>query len=241
MVGIVAGRLKERFGKPAFVAGFEGGLGRGSARSIAGIDIGGIVREAHQAGVLDAGGGHAMAAGFSLRPDQVGAVSRFSGGAFCSGGHKPWQRSANAGRAHLARRSNRRVGARHRSRRALWRGQCGAHPCDRRCAGCFRRRGRKGPCPVALGGRRRRASGCHRIPHRGYRSRPRIAGRARTRGYTPQAACAPKNGTAACGFSCTWRTPPRRASERLPRQLSAFIAASSRGCAGAREGPSSIG
>ncbi len=70
VVGIVAGRLKERFGKPAFVAGFEGGLGRGSARSIAGIDIGSIVREAHLAGVLDAGGGHAMAAGFSLRPDQ---------------------------------------------------------------------------------------------------------------------------------------------------------------------------
>jgi len=42
VVGIVAGRLKERFGKPALVAGFEGGLGRGSARSIPGIDIGGV-------------------------------------------------------------------------------------------------------------------------------------------------------------------------------------------------------
>ena len=70
VVGIVAGRLKERFSKPAFVAGFEGGLGRGSARSVPGIDIGSVVREAHLAGVLDAGGGHAMAAGFSLRPDQ---------------------------------------------------------------------------------------------------------------------------------------------------------------------------
>ena len=40
VVGIVAGRLKERFAKPAFVAGFEGGMGRGSARSIPGIDIG---------------------------------------------------------------------------------------------------------------------------------------------------------------------------------------------------------
>ena len=46
VVGIVAGRLKDRFGKPAFVAGFEGGLGRGSARSIPGIDIGAIVRAA---------------------------------------------------------------------------------------------------------------------------------------------------------------------------------------------------
>jgi single-stranded-DNA-specific exonuclease len=70
VVGIVAGRLKDRFGKPSFVAGFEGGLGRGSARSVAGVDIGRIVRDAREAGVLDAGGGHAMAAGFSLRPEQ---------------------------------------------------------------------------------------------------------------------------------------------------------------------------
>ena len=70
VVGIVAGRLKERFAKPAFVAGFEGGMGRGSARSIPGVDIGAIVRAAREAGTLDAGGGHAMAAGFSLRPEQ---------------------------------------------------------------------------------------------------------------------------------------------------------------------------
>jgi single-stranded-DNA-specific exonuclease len=71
VVGIVAGRLKERFAKPAFVAGFEGGLGRGSARSVAGIDVGALVRGARDAGVLEAGGGHAMAAGFSLRPEQT--------------------------------------------------------------------------------------------------------------------------------------------------------------------------
>jgi single-stranded-DNA-specific exonuclease len=70
VVGIVAGWLKERFLKPTFVAGFEGGLGRGSARSIAGVDIGAIVRAAREGGTLDAGGGHAMAAGFSLRPEQ---------------------------------------------------------------------------------------------------------------------------------------------------------------------------
>jgi single-stranded-DNA-specific exonuclease len=70
VVGIVAGRLKERFAKPAFVAGFEGGLGRGSARSVAGVDIGAVIRAARDAGTLEAGGGHAMAAGFSLRPEQ---------------------------------------------------------------------------------------------------------------------------------------------------------------------------
>ncbi|MDE2135053.1 MAG: single-stranded-DNA-specific exonuclease RecJ [Alphaproteobacteria bacterium] len=70
VVGVVAGRLKERFAKPAFVAGFEGGLGRGSVRSIAGVNVGAIVRAAREAGALDTGGGHAMAAGFSLRPEQ---------------------------------------------------------------------------------------------------------------------------------------------------------------------------
>jgi single-stranded-DNA-specific exonuclease len=77
VVGIVAGRLKERFAKPAFVAGFEGGLGRGSARSIAGVDIGAIVRAARETGALDAGGGHAMAAGFSLRPAQTDQFRAF--------------------------------------------------------------------------------------------------------------------------------------------------------------------
>lgn len=66
VVGIVAGRLKDRFRKPAFVVGFEGKNGRGSARSVAGIDIGRIVRAACDEGLLDSGGGHAMAAGFAL-------------------------------------------------------------------------------------------------------------------------------------------------------------------------------
>ncbi len=77
VVGIVAGRLKERFGKPAFVAGFEGGMGRGSARSIPGIDIGGIIRAAAEAKVIEYGGGHAMAAGFSLMAGQLDGFRRF--------------------------------------------------------------------------------------------------------------------------------------------------------------------
>jgi single-stranded-DNA-specific exonuclease len=77
VVGIVAGRLKERFDKPALVAGFEGGMGRGSARSVAGVDIGAIVRAAHQKGLLESGGGHAMAAGFSLHADKCDAFRRF--------------------------------------------------------------------------------------------------------------------------------------------------------------------
>ena len=77
VVGIVAGRLKERFAKPAFVAGFEGGMGRGSARSIPGIDIGGIIRAAAEAGHIEYGGGHAMAAGFSLTAAQLEGFGRY--------------------------------------------------------------------------------------------------------------------------------------------------------------------
>ncbi len=77
VVGIVAGRLKERFNKPALVAGFEGGMGRGSARSIPGVDIGAIMRAAHEKGLLESGGGHAMAAGFSLAVLKLDAFREF--------------------------------------------------------------------------------------------------------------------------------------------------------------------
>jgi single-stranded-DNA-specific exonuclease len=86
VVGIVAGRLKERFNKPAFVAGFEGGLGRGSARSVLGINVGAMVRAAHENGVIESGGGHAMAAGFGLTPAQVEPFRVFLLEAFAKGG-----------------------------------------------------------------------------------------------------------------------------------------------------------
>ncbi len=86
VVGIVAGRLKERFGKPAFVAGFEGGMGRGSARSIPGIDIGGIIRASAEAKVIEYGGGHAMAAGFSLMAAQLDGFRRFVEDRFANAG-----------------------------------------------------------------------------------------------------------------------------------------------------------
>jgi single-stranded-DNA-specific exonuclease len=85
VVGIVAGRLKDRFGKPSFVAGFEGGLGRGSARSVAGVDIGAVMRAAKEAGVIESGGGHAMAAGFSLHAHQAEAFQAFLAGTFADG------------------------------------------------------------------------------------------------------------------------------------------------------------
>ena len=67
VIGIVAGRLKERFRRPAIViAECEDGTGKGSGRSISGVDLGAAVLAAKDSGLLIAGGGHAMAAGLTL-------------------------------------------------------------------------------------------------------------------------------------------------------------------------------
>ena len=69
VIGIVAGRLKERFGRPAIViAETQDGTGKGSGRSISGVDLGAAVLAAKDSGLLIAGGGHAMAAGLTLPP-----------------------------------------------------------------------------------------------------------------------------------------------------------------------------
>jgi single-stranded-DNA-specific exonuclease len=65
VVGIVASRIKEKFNRPACVAGVEGGIAKGSGRSVTGLDLGAAVIYARAAGLLLTGGGHAMAAGFS--------------------------------------------------------------------------------------------------------------------------------------------------------------------------------
>jgi single-stranded-DNA-specific exonuclease len=72
VVGLVASRLKEKFGRPAFAIALEpGGLGTGSGRSITGVDLGKAVRQAVQDGVLIKGGGHAMAAGVTLKKERL--------------------------------------------------------------------------------------------------------------------------------------------------------------------------
>ena len=71
VVGIVAARLKEIFNRPAVVIGFHAGEGKGSARSVSGVDLGaGIARLMHE-GLILRGGGHRMAAGLTLTPEQV--------------------------------------------------------------------------------------------------------------------------------------------------------------------------
>jgi single-stranded-DNA-specific exonuclease len=78
VVGLVAARLKERFGRPAFaIALAPGGIGTGSGRSIAGVDLGRVVRHAVSEGLLVKGGGHAMAAGVTLKKDALSAFRAF--------------------------------------------------------------------------------------------------------------------------------------------------------------------
>ena len=78
VIGIVAGRLKEKFGRPAIViAECEDGTGKGSGRSISGVDLGAAVLAAKDSGLLIAGGGHAMAAGLTLPKGGLDAFRDF--------------------------------------------------------------------------------------------------------------------------------------------------------------------
>ena len=77
VIGIVAGRLKERFHKPVAVVAVEGGVCKASARSIPGVDLGAAVIAAKEYGLLIAGGGHAMAAGFTVEEANLHELSQF--------------------------------------------------------------------------------------------------------------------------------------------------------------------
>ena len=77
VVGLIAARLKERFERPAFALALNGAEATGSARSIAGVDIGKVVRAAVDAGLAVKGGGHAMAAGVTLARNRLGDFRAF--------------------------------------------------------------------------------------------------------------------------------------------------------------------
>ena len=78
VIGIVAGRIKERFGRPVIViAETEDGSGKGSGRSISGVDLGAAVLAAKEMGLLVSGGGHAMAAGLTLPPGGLQSFRSF--------------------------------------------------------------------------------------------------------------------------------------------------------------------
>jgi single-stranded-DNA-specific exonuclease len=78
VIGIVAGRIKEKTGKPVLVIALdadEAGNGKGSGRSISGVDLGAAIIAAREAGLLVAGGGHAMAAGLTIAPGRLDALA----------------------------------------------------------------------------------------------------------------------------------------------------------------------
>ena len=79
VVGIVASRLKETTGRPAVVIGFDGDEGKGSGRSVSGIDLGASIQRLAMDGMIEKGGGHKMAAGLSLSREQLEpAIARLS-------------------------------------------------------------------------------------------------------------------------------------------------------------------
>ena len=78
IVGLIAARLKERFRRPAFAIALQpNGTGTGSGRSVAGVDLGALVRGAVEAGLLVKGGGHAMAAGLTIEPAKFAEFRAF--------------------------------------------------------------------------------------------------------------------------------------------------------------------
>lgn len=77
VIGIVAARLKERYNRPACVVAMDEGVGKASCRSVRGVDLGAAVIAARREGLLIAGGGHKMAAGFTVAGDRIAELERF--------------------------------------------------------------------------------------------------------------------------------------------------------------------
>ena len=77
VIGIVAGRIKEKTSKPSLVIALDGDTGKGSGRSIAGVDLGAAIIRARDEGLLVAGGGHAMAAGLTVPADRIDALAEW--------------------------------------------------------------------------------------------------------------------------------------------------------------------
>ena len=74
VVGIVAGRLREIYDRPVIVLGLDGETGKGSGRSISGVDLGAAITRAKDEGLLVSGGGHAMAAGLTIKSGGIDAL-----------------------------------------------------------------------------------------------------------------------------------------------------------------------
>ena len=77
VIGIVAARLKDKFNKPVIIISIDGNLGKASARSIVGFDIGSVIIAATQENILLKGGGHKMAGGFSIKIENIDKFRKF--------------------------------------------------------------------------------------------------------------------------------------------------------------------
>ena len=77
VIGIVAGRLKDRYERPACVVAVENGIGKGSGRSSGGFHLGNAVIAARESGIVAKGGGHAMAAGFEVAAERIDELREF--------------------------------------------------------------------------------------------------------------------------------------------------------------------
>ena len=77
VIGIIASRIKDKYNKPTIIISKEGSIGKGSARSIVGFDIGQNIIKAVQSGILLKGGGHKMAGGFSIKKEKISEFKDF--------------------------------------------------------------------------------------------------------------------------------------------------------------------
>lgn len=77
VIGIAAGRIKDQYNRPTIVIGVDNGTGKGSGRSCTGVHLGNAILAAREAGLLEKGGGHAMAAGLTVDASKIGALRSF--------------------------------------------------------------------------------------------------------------------------------------------------------------------
>ena len=77
IIGIIASRIKEKFSKPTVIISVNGNVGKASARSVSGFDIGSAIISAQQLGLVLKGGGHKMAGGFSIEIDKIDNFKKF--------------------------------------------------------------------------------------------------------------------------------------------------------------------
>ena len=77
IIGIVASRIKEKYNKPTILISVNESLGKGSARSISGFDIGTQIIKATQSGIIEKGGGHKMAGGFTIKKENIPLFREF--------------------------------------------------------------------------------------------------------------------------------------------------------------------